>query len=264
MKLDEIKTNYYIEPRYINIGDFHEGLALVENQKNLKGYINFEGIEVISCIFYDAHDFSDGLALIIQQDNAFFIDKLGKVQFNCPKKYKSINSFSNGLALVKENGKYGYINKFGKEVIPCIYEYATDFHEGLALVTYDINSNSSFFIDVDGKVQEQLKGDYYFNLLTSYFNNGLAMIYFKDRTCGYIDKNGHIIDTSNLKKDGQKKDCNLDITKRLINYCCEITCLGKVFKIVSSSEKELENEVKELKIFIMEILGKQNKLIGKK
>ena len=44
-------------------------------------------------------------------------------------------SYCEGLAsVVDENGKYGYVDKKGQLVIPCIWDGASDFSEGLAAV----------------------------------------------------------------------------------------------------------------------------------
>jgi len=53
------------------------------------------------------------------------------------------------LAGVEKNGKWGFIDKTGKEVIPCTYDYAESFSDGLAKVTINGKAN---FIDKTGKV----------------------------------------------------------------------------------------------------------------
>jgi hypothetical protein len=52
------------------------------------------------------------------------------------------------MAAVKANGKYGYINEKGAEVIPCIYENACNFSDGLACVKA---GGKCGFIDKRGK-----------------------------------------------------------------------------------------------------------------
>lgn len=39
------------------------------------------------------------------------------------------------MALVNDGSKYGYIDKSGNEVVPCRYDYASGFSEGMALVS---------------------------------------------------------------------------------------------------------------------------------
>ena len=41
------------------------------------------------------------------------------------------------LVRVRRNGKYGYVDKSGHEVIPCKYDYAGKFREGLAIFEKD-------------------------------------------------------------------------------------------------------------------------------
>ena len=57
-------------------------------------------------------------------------DSLQRVNFD----YNEGRNFSEGLAAVRKGNKWGYIDKNGKEVIPCQYEDAWDFSEGLAMV----------------------------------------------------------------------------------------------------------------------------------
>lgn len=49
-------------------------------------------------------------------------------------KYEDAESFSDGLAAVKQGGKWGYIDESGKLVIPCQFDKAYPFSEGLAIV----------------------------------------------------------------------------------------------------------------------------------
>ena len=43
-------------------------------------------------------------------------------------------AFKDGLSKIKINGKYGFINKEGLINIPCIYEFASDFHQEFSIV----------------------------------------------------------------------------------------------------------------------------------
>lgn len=79
--------------------EFHDGLArFVENQKF--GYKDKDGNVIIKPIFFDATDFSEGLA--------------------CVKKGKT--------------GSWGYIDTSGRISIPARFRQAKPFHEGLAAV----------------------------------------------------------------------------------------------------------------------------------
>ena len=66
------------------------------------------------------------------------------------KKYDQLSLFSEGYAAVCKNGKWGYIDKTGQEVIPCKYDWANPFHEGLASVRISYDSGYGF-IDTTGR-----------------------------------------------------------------------------------------------------------------
>lgn len=98
-----------------------------------------------------------------------------------PCKYDHANSFSDGLARVKLNGKWGFIDKYGNEVIPCRYERAYSFSEGLS----GIKINGEYaYIDKLGKVIISCKYDE-----VKSFSEGLASFKVNGKW-GYIDKTG--------------------------------------------------------------------------
>ena len=70
---------------------------------------------------------------LIQQEKKYgYIDSLGKIHIPCS--YDWADTFSNGVATVMLAGKMGYINKTGNIIIPLSYEEANAFHGGLAVV----------------------------------------------------------------------------------------------------------------------------------
>ena len=78
-----------------------------------------------------------------------FKDNSGKVLIPC--QWNHAWRFENGLAAVKDNtDKWGYIDKTGRVVIPCRWYYAKDFHGSFAGVK---DSTGKWgFIDKSGKV----------------------------------------------------------------------------------------------------------------
>lgn len=66
------------------------------------------------------------------------------------QKYDDLSLFSEGYAAVCKDGKWGYIDKTGQEVIPCQYDWANPFHEGLASVLSSYGSGYGF-IDTTGR-----------------------------------------------------------------------------------------------------------------
>jgi hypothetical protein len=112
---------------------FSEGLAAVNFDGNY-GFINKAGETVIPFIYDNAHNFSEGLALVtINWNQVGFINKSGELVI--PFIYESHSrDFSEGLAAVSFNCKYGFINSKGETVIPFQYNGAWRFINGLAKV----------------------------------------------------------------------------------------------------------------------------------
>jgi hypothetical protein len=66
-----------------------------------------------------------------------FVDARGRIQRPWPvnRRYASAGEFHEGRAMVEDSAGYrGYINIAGKEVIPCMFELAHEFHNGVAAV----------------------------------------------------------------------------------------------------------------------------------
>lgn len=150
--------------KYSEIGDFHNGLALVKFNGKW-GYINELGTEVISPK-YDGHrDFKHSVAVVsIEDDN--YNRKYGLINTKgeeiVPLQYDYISDFSNGLASVNKDDKYGYINLKGKETIPLIYSRALSFIGNYAVVQKHIDSvgNKYGFIDKSGTPKTSFKYDW--------------------------------------------------------------------------------------------------------
>lgn len=155
-----------IEPRFLNVGQFSEGLAKVtvpgltdEDQlfdREASGFIDERGEFVIGpgspsgYKFRDRKDycygdFHDGLAKFWVGDSTGyggFIDRTGRIAVS--PKYAAVDDFSQGLACVslprKDGSAFGpkltgFINTKGKFVIPAKHEFtALGFSEGLCVI----------------------------------------------------------------------------------------------------------------------------------
>lgn len=66
--------------------------------------------------------------------------------------YDELYPFSEGMAAVRKDNKFGFINTKGELVIPCQYQYAGSFKDGLACVVKDEGDNNISFIDAKGKM----------------------------------------------------------------------------------------------------------------
>ncbi len=201
---------------YDDVLNFSEGLAAV--LKNEKwGFINKQGQEIVPCIYDRARSFQEGRVAVMKNNRWSFLNKEGKEVFKCnlleqpedfceglvgidpygflETRYLNENGdlvftcssesegFREGLACIRKEYYNGFINRFGKEVIPCIYESAKSFHEGLACVKNPQNGKYGF-IDKDG--QEVIAFKY---CKARSFHEGLAYVRTKNNI-GFINKNG--------------------------------------------------------------------------
>ena len=112
-----------------------------------------------------------------------FIDDTGKLVIPCQWNYAT--DFSEGLARVTDSGwNHGYIDKTGEVVIPCEWNDAGSFKEGLAPVQ---DSNGYWgFIDKTGEIM--IPCDW---KLASNFSEGLAAVQEVNDRWGFIDETGN-------------------------------------------------------------------------
>ena len=108
-----------------------------------------------------------------------YVDKSGHEVIPC--KYDDAEDFIEGLAKVEKDDKYGFIDKKGREVIPCKYDRTFNFSEGLARAVKD---DKYGFIDKEGIEVIPCKYDW-----ACKFSEGLAKVK-KDYKYGFIDKEG--------------------------------------------------------------------------
>ncbi len=176
---------FLIYPVFKDAHSFSEGLAPVV-EKVLWGYVSKVDRIEIDFQFYQARPFSDGYAWVLQGDENYFIKKHGMKAIHMDE-YSIVDSFSEGFAplfdteirrysfvdtspkfaitglpyafvlgfhdglagVCTEDRKKGFIDKSGKEVIPCIYDRADGFMDGLCLVSKD---NNFGFLDKHGDI----------------------------------------------------------------------------------------------------------------
>lgn len=157
---------------------FHNGLAKVEKDGKY-GYIDYQGNEVIPCIYDKAHDFENSCAVVNKQGKYGCIDVNGNEVI--PFEYESICILNDSYCIVKKGGLFGYIDLEGNEITPCRYTSAAPFYEDLAQVKKE---SSYAYINKKGKEVFACKYDYADN-----FSDGLALVK-KDELYGFIDKTG--------------------------------------------------------------------------
>jgi len=153
----------YVHPGIILEEYFRDGFARVskraEEPEGMRyGMVDRTGKVVVPIEYGWALPFSDGRALVGfgwdfhswgQWGSCGLVDETGK-EIVSVGVYDIIEPFSEGFARVWsedhrgeyrfrdfDNGTHGYIDIAGNEVIPCIFEDARDFSEGLAAVLLD-------------------------------------------------------------------------------------------------------------------------------
>ena len=195
--------------------EFPNGLGRVK-RNGLYGYINTSGALVIQPQFYSVGNFAEGLAKVEKEKDGKkgYINTSGT--FAIEPQFDDVDEFSGGLARVQINGKYGYINTSGILVIDAKFEYTFRFSEGLSYVEIDgkcgyINTSGSFVVHPQFKGCGSFKGglayvynkDYKYgyidnkgNLITELrfdnandFENGLASVKYNNKF-GYINTKG--------------------------------------------------------------------------
>jgi len=119
------------------------------------------------------------------------------IAFLCAFSVRGQQPESKALFPVEKDGKFGFIDRTGKIVIPLQFDSATDFHEGLALVT---SNHQTMFIDIAGKTVFTSKFD-----IVNSFSEGLAAVNIGQKRIptlglisdpgkwGYLDKTGKLI-----------------------------------------------------------------------
>jgi len=194
-KFEEILPTYYY-----SISEFHEGLAIADKRVNNDGIylhkygvLDTKGNIVVPFNYSNINYFHEGLAAFREHNgNTGYMDKNGNIQFY--NKYKAKNDFFlkdfyDGLAIESnKKGKLGYINKKGKTVVPYIYKTATNFHEGVAIVSKDEDKFDTI-IDTNGK--EVFSGIGIYDKIYNFYD-GLAQVH-KNGKMGYINKSGELV-----------------------------------------------------------------------
>lgn len=180
-----LKGSFVINPQFDNADCFQDGLSRVSSN-GLIGYIDKKGQYVIRPQYINGTSFSEGMAFVVT-DNSYptCINNKGEVVFVL-KQQCTVFTFCNGLARYKtEDERYGFVNTQGELAIPARFEYAGDFHDGLAEVKMIVGNESySGFIDTKGELVINCQ----FNDASS-FHDGLAAV-SNGKMYGFINKKG--------------------------------------------------------------------------
>lgn len=148
------------------------------------------GLLITGCSYFKSGKKIE-LIPFLQKDKYGYFDLEGKIVINPQFDYATV--FHDGLALVRTSGKerkWGFIDSEGKYVINATYKNATVFQEGLAWVVSENGAPTA--IDKKGNVKFTLKQAE----KTEIFSEGLAAFSVTDSTetkWGFVDKSGKVV-----------------------------------------------------------------------
>ena len=153
-----------------------EGLVLFHGNSR-SGYFNVKGEMIVEGDFFPLYPFSEGLAVVGVGIGMAFGEGRGNIKWNSQSQREHASIYK---------GKYGYINKAGDFELPAIYDSASSFSEGLAVVTVE---DKLVFIDKSGNIVLNAEYDY-----LELFSEGLAAVGILpgdgQNTSGFINKQG--------------------------------------------------------------------------
>jgi hypothetical protein len=169
------------QPKYLDATQFSEGYAFVMND-SIRGWINKDGKIVKTLKSGFGESFYEGLAVV--QDT---VPKYGYVDKNfevaIPYIFNEAHNFSDGLALVEYDGYFGFIDKSGKFVIRPKFFYARDFKEGRIFVASSFgNKITKWAVYTKGN---KFLTDFIFDNVRDY-SEGFACVQ-KDSVWSFID-----------------------------------------------------------------------------
>lgn len=135
-----------------SLGWCGEGLfAFNYSTSNKQGYMDPTGKTVIDMKgrgYINLYPFSEGLAAVKNQNEKIgFIDKTGVLVIPCV--FDAAGDFCDGLCPVQKDGKWGYIDKSGNVVIPLEYDDAYGAGSGLASV---VKNGTCGLVDYDNNI----------------------------------------------------------------------------------------------------------------
>jgi len=107
--LIDINGKIILKPKNIfdNITAFSEGLAVIKTDFDKYGFIDKQGKTIVKPIYDETGIFSEGFAVICQDEKYGYINRRGKVVIK--PQYDEAKNFFEGLAAVKQNDEWFYI-----------------------------------------------------------------------------------------------------------------------------------------------------------
>ena len=165
-KVGMLKANGedFIPVKYDSLGMYSDNM-LVAKVSDKYGFLNEEGKESVPFVYSQAHNYSEGLAAVVNENGKYlFIDKSGNVTIK-PKEYDRVDNFQNGTCKVYRKDKVWEIDREGKKVKDSTKKLeADDTHEGSGNDDmYVENTNYSNGIDTNNTLTPNITPTLNFN-----------------------------------------------------------------------------------------------------
>lgn len=128
-----------VEPNFVTVGYFKNGLAWARSKENKLGFINNKGEWVIEPKYFAAKNFDtkSGIAMVKDKTEWIYIDIKGNPISIKEENIESYKEFEDGVALAKSNGLWGYLSIEGTWAIKPQFEGATEFFNDYARIKKD-------------------------------------------------------------------------------------------------------------------------------
>lgn len=165
-KVGMLKANGedFIPVKYDSLGMYSDNM-LVAKVGDKYGFLNEEGKESVPFVYSQAHNYSEGLAAVVNENGKYlFIDKSGNVTIK-PKEYDRVDNFQNGTCKVYRKDKVWEIDREGKKVKDSTKKLeADDIREGSGNDDmYVENTNYSNGIDTNNTLTPNITPTLNFN-----------------------------------------------------------------------------------------------------
>ena len=212
----------------------NDAVANGKNAKRIFTIVIITGV-VVSCYFSKSIIIKDDSRnnTKISIENKHHLQNVKEI---VPCQYDYAEEFSEGLACVMKNGKFGFIDENGKYVIQPVYENATSFSEGLACVKrYGLFG----YIDKKGNTTIPFEFDD-----AKSFSEGFATVEMNGKW-GYIDTAGKIMIPCiyHSAKAFSNDRAIVEISDKLLNW--EYDIIDKTGNIISSQHYYLISNYSE-------------------
>ena len=167
---------------------FAPELRVTTQQKELPEPLGELGLAILLLLPVDEVTLADGDTTLLYTADGRVLDWTGALVYDLSA-YDQYDPFlSDGVARVQKDGLYGYVNQHtGTEIVPCRYEAATEFHDGVLLAGSEADGFTAF--DRTGNVLGRLDGS------VNYSNTAGKLIQYQDSRTGlygYVNPDGTV------------------------------------------------------------------------